>query len=115
MKHSADFPSPSRVRAAAFSVLLSLVLPRARAETGISYKYEDYREAGGRIAVQTQGALIEQGIGTEMRVKFEGVIDAIAGATPNGQPAPAGSNQVPLSTLHERRKAWSADFSRQFP
>jgi hypothetical protein len=49
-----------------------------------------------------------------MHLKVEGVIDAIAGATPNGQPAPAGSDQVPLSNLTERRKAWSATFSRQF-
>jgi hypothetical protein len=42
------------------------------------------------------------------------VIDAIAGATPNGQPAPAGSDQVPLSKLTERRKAWNAVFSHQF-
>jgi hypothetical protein len=115
MKLSADFPRQSRVRATAVSLLLALSLPRARAENGISYKYEDYREAGGRIGVQTQGALIEQSLGTEMRLKLEGVIDAIAGATPDGRPAPAGTDQVPLSELHERRKAWSAEFSRQFP
>jgi hypothetical protein len=45
---------------------------------------------------------------------FEGVLDAITGATPTGQPAPAGSDQVPLSKLTDRRKAWNADFSRQF-
>src|ERR1051326_8474954 len=115
MKLSAEFPRQSHVRAAAFSLLITLSMPRARAEGSISYKYEDYREAGGRINVQTQGAQIEQTLGTEMRLKLEGVIDAIAGATPDGRPAPAGSNQVPLTPLHERRKAWSAEFSRQFP
>lgn len=115
MKHPADFPRQSRTRAAALSIFLVFLLPRLRAENGISYKYEDYREAGGRIAVQTQGAMIEQGLGTEMKLKLEGVIDAIAGATPDGRPAPAGSDQVPLSQLHERRKAWSAEFSRQLP
>jgi hypothetical protein len=49
-----------------------------------------------------------------MQVKVSGVIDAIAGATPNGQPAPAGSDQVVLTQMHDRRKAWNADFSRQF-
>ncbi len=94
---------------------LVLLSPRlARAEDFLSYKYEDYREAGGRIAVQTQSALIEQDLGTEMHVKLQGVIDAIAGATPTGQPAPAGSDQVVLTQLRDRRKAWSADFSRQF-
>ena len=49
-----------------------------------------------------------------MHLKLSGLIDAITGATPSGQPAPTGSDQVPLSTIHERRKAWNADFSRQF-
>jgi len=98
MKHPADFPRQSRIRAAAFSLLLALSLPRVRAENGISYKYEDYREAGGRIAVQTQGALIEQSLGTEMKLKLEGVIDAIAGATPDGRPAPPGATRCRFPT-----------------
>jgi len=97
------------------AAILALVAPRgARAEHSVTYKYEDYREAGGRIAVETQSALIEQDLGTDFRVKLEGVLDAITGATPSGQPAPAGSDQVPLSQLHDRRKAWSIDFARQF-
>jgi Protein of unknown function (DUF3570) len=99
-------------------VLLSSLLlaaPRpARAEDSISYKYEDYREAGGRIAVQTQAADLETDFGTDMHFQVEGVTDAIAGATPNGQPAPAGSNQVVLSDMEDHRKAWNADLSRQF-
>jgi Protein of unknown function (DUF3570) len=115
MKLSADFLSPaSQARGAAIAAVLFLLVPRARADSGVSYKYQDYREAGGRVGVQTQGALIEHEFGTAMKLKLEGVIDAIAGATPTGQPAPAGSDQVPLSQLTERRKAWSADFSRQF-
>jgi hypothetical protein len=95
---------------------LSLASPRLGwAEGSVSYKYSDYREAAGRVAVQTQNALIEQDLGTEMHFKLQGVVDAIAGATPNGQPAPAGSDQVVLAQLYERRKAWNADFSRQFP
>jgi hypothetical protein len=95
---------------------LVLMCPRlARAEDFLSYKYEDYRETGGRIAVQTQSALIEQDLGTDMQLKLQGTIDAIAGATPNGQPAPTGSDQVVLTQLHDHRKAWNLDFSRQFP
>ena len=95
---------------------LLLLHPRAaRAEGSLSYKYEDYRESDGRIAVKTQNALVEQDFGTDMHLKVVGVIDAIAGATPNGQPAPAGSDQVVLAQLSERRKAWNADFSLQFP
>ena len=95
---------------------LALMAPRVlRADSAISYKYEDYREAGGRIAVQTQSALVDQDIGPDLHLKLQGVIDAIAGATPNGQPAPAGSDQVVLTEMHERRKAWEADLARQFP
>ena len=103
-------------RAALLASLLALLAPRAiRAENSVHYKYEDYRESGGRVAVQTQGAVVEQDFGTAMHLKVEGVLDAIAGATPNGQPAKAGSDQVVLSYLTERRKAWDATFSRQFP
>ncbi len=104
-----------RPNAALLLTGLTLALPRSgRAEDALSYKYEDYRESGGRIAVQTQSAHLEKDIGTDAKVKIDGVIDAIAGATPNGQPAPAGSDQVVLSRMTERRKAWNAEFSRQF-
>jgi hypothetical protein len=106
-----------KFRALFVATFLACLAPRAaRAENSISYKYEDYIEAGGRIAVQTRGAYIEQDLGTEMHLKFQGIVDAITGATPTGAPAPAGSDQVDLTELHpERRKSWNADLSRQFP
>jgi len=85
-----------------------------RADSTVRYKYEDYREAGGRMAIKTQTALLQQSFGPDTAVKVTGVIDAIAGATPNGQPAPAGSDQVVLTQMHDRRKAWTADASHQF-
>ena len=107
--------SPRTSHALLLSGLLVWLAPRvARAENSLSYKYESYRESGGRIAVQTRGAVVEQDLGTEMHLKLDGVLDAITGATPTGVPAPAGSNQVDTTELHpERRKAWNADFSRQ--
>ncbi len=113
MKNSAPLHS---TRAFALAVLLAWLAPRAaRAENSVAFKHSDYREADGRITVKTQGAYIEKDLGTDMHLKFEGILDAITGATPSGQPAPAGSDQVPLSQLHERRKAWNSVFSRQFP
>ena len=99
-----------------FALWLLLTNPRpARAEGDLSYKYEDYSESGGRIGVKTDGIYVSQDLGPDMHVQAEGVIDAIAGATPNGQPAPAGSDQVVLTEMHDRRKAWNTTFSRQFP
>ncbi|MEY2879159.1 MAG: hypothetical protein RLZZ15_1539 [Verrucomicrobiota bacterium] len=103
-------------RVVALSALLVWLAPRAaRAENSLAYKYEDYRESGGRIAVQTQGAHLEQDLGPAMHFKFEGILDTIAGATPSGQPAPAGSTQVVNTLLrYERRKSWDANLARQF-
>lgn len=105
----------SRILGFLLAVWLAVVSPRpARAENSLNYKFEDYREADGRVAVQSQGALIDQDLGPVMHLRLQGVIDAITGATPSGQPAPAGSDQVVLKPIDDRRKAWGADFSRQF-
>lgn len=65
--------------------------------------------------MKTDGIFVSQDLGPDMHVQAEGVLDAIAGATPNGQPAPAGSDQVVLTEMHDRRKAWNTTLSRQFP
>ncbi len=105
-----------RSRALLLSALLAWLAPRAaRAEESVRYKYQDYQEMGGRISVRVHGAAVEKDFGTATRLKVEGVVDAIAGATPNGQPAPAGSDEVPLAKLTDRRKAWNAALSHQFP
>jgi len=85
----------------------------ARAEDTISYKYQDYQEADGRIGVQVHSALLEKSIGATMNVKVTGIMDTIAGATPTGEPATTLGGQVPLSQLEEERKAWTLDFSKQ--
>ena len=108
--------SPTSPRVLFVAAVLAWLTPTgAHADDGLSYKYEDYRESGGRIGVKTQGAYLEQHLGLDTVVKAQGILDAIAGATPNGQPAPEGSDQVPLTEMHERRKAWNLDVSRQFP
>lgn len=94
---------------------LILLSPRpGRAETTTAYKYQDYHESGGRISVRAHYGLIEQTFGTEARLKITGVIDTITGATPTGEPANPATGQVPLVVINDRRKAWTADFSRQF-
>ena len=108
-------PLPATLPAALAAIILALCQPRpARADGGITYEYQDYRESGGRIDVRSQGSQAEQDIGTDVRLVVGGVLDAITGATPTGAPAPAGSDQVPVSQLTDRRKAWNASLSDQF-
>ncbi|HWA24323.1 MAG TPA: DUF3570 domain-containing protein [Lacunisphaera sp.] len=103
------------VPAATLSTALLLLAPRpARAETTTAYKYQDYHESGGRISVRAHYGLVEQTIGPEARLKITGVIDTISGATPTGEPADPTTGQVPLTTIDDRREAWTADYSRQF-
>lgn len=106
-------PSPQTVLLLAAWCFLQV--RASRAEGGIAYKYADYRESSDRITVKSHYGLVEQAIGTDMRLKLTGVLDAIAGATPTGQPPDAPGGPVPLSNIHDRRKAWSAEFFRQFP
>jgi hypothetical protein len=109
-------PLPRSVRVGAFIACWFFTQVRAvKAENSLSYKYVDYRESGDRMAVESQYGLLEQDLGADMRLKLQGVIDSIAGATPTGQPPKTPGGPVPLSHLTDRRKAWSADLSRQFP
>ncbi len=94
--------------------LLILLSPRARGEDSLSYKYQDYREEDGRISVRVNSALAEVDLGLATHLKVLGIIDAIAGATPTGEPPPTPDGQVPLSHMEDERRAWSADLSHQF-
>ncbi len=104
----------SRVGAYFLVGVMVLCRPRAvKAENSLAYEYEDYTEPNGRVGVTTQSARLDQDLGTDMHVALSGVVDAIAGATPSGQPAEAGSDQVALAETRDYRKAWEADLSRQ--
>jgi len=92
-----------------------LQLRPGRAENSVTYKYVDYREADDRMVVESQYGMVELDVGPDMHAKLTGVIDALAGATPTGQPPAVPGGPVPLSTLSDRRKAWSLDFTREFP
>jgi hypothetical protein len=94
--------------------ILALVRPRpARAEDSATYLFQDYQEANGRIGVKSSTAQIDQDLGTDLHLSLGGVTDTIVGATPTGQPALAGTDQVVLSELHDYRKAWNGQFSDQ--
>jgi len=97
----------------AAAVSLWLARPAARGDGSVAYKFENYREEDGRITVETQSSTVDQDLGPVTHLSLMGTIDAVSGATPTGAPAPAGSDQVVLTQIHERRKAWSGDLSRQ--
>lgn len=108
--------SPGRPAALSFALLLLLASPRpaARADDAFAYKIVDYRETGGRVDVLTQVASADQDIGPDFHIGVTLINDAISGASPTGVRAPAGSDQVPLETLTDHRKAWEVDLARQF-
>ena len=96
-------------------LLLELAQPRsARAEDFVSYKFQDYRESGGRIAVRVHGAMIEKDFGTATTLKVHGIVDTITGATPTGEPERTPGAGVPLTNIDEERKAWGVDLSHRF-
>lgn len=99
-----------------FSLLLILAIHRpARAEESVSYKFQYYGERDGRIIIRSHYAFIEKDLSPDTRIRVQGVVDAISGASPTGQPAPAGSSQVPLATLTDERLAGLVDLAHQFP
>jgi len=113
MPHRSSFRS--LCPALLLAILLQLLAPRSgRAETVTAYKFQDYQESSGRIKVQAHYGLIEQTLGVEAKLKITAVQDTISGATPTGEPADPATGQVPLSQMHDRRRAWTADYSRQF-
>jgi hypothetical protein len=102
---------PGALLAAALA--LSMPRPTARAEDSIAYIYENYREEDGRITVVTESSSVNEDVATYGHIQLSGTIDAVAGATPTGRPAPPGSDQVALAQIETRRKAWNGDYSEQ--
>jgi hypothetical protein len=98
----------------AAALALSMPRPSARADDSVAYKYENYREEDGRITVVTESGSVNEDVATYGHIQLSGTIDAVAGATPTGRPAPPGSDQVPLTDIYSRRKAWNGDYSEQF-
>ena len=95
------------------SLALILSRPAARGADSVDFKYENYREKDGRITVVTESSSVNEDVAAYGHIQLTGTIDAVAGATPTGQPAAPGTQQVPLTEIHTRRKAWSGDYSEQ--
>ena len=63
--------------------------------------------------MRTQVLDAGQGIDADTQLGLVLTNGMIAGASPTGIPAPAGSGQVPLARLSDHRKEWEADLARQ--
>jgi Protein of unknown function (DUF3570) len=111
--HLGDTAANSRWPALLLALALHCVQSlRARAEDTVQYRYEDYKEDGGRVRVHTQTSYFETDFNPRVAVKGEFVYDAISGATPTGAPPTTGGNQVPLVELHDQR--YSANLGADF-
>src|SRR5258708_19320656 len=87
-------------------LLLAICLPRkASAENTLSYKWQRYDESGDRMRITTQSGMLDAQLPAELRFKLSGVVDAIAGASPTGQAAPAGSDQLPAAHFTHHSQA----------
>jgi len=105
----------SSARAFVIACVLLLSQPRsARAEDSLTFKAQSWQEDNNRIRVDSQYAQVEKDLGTDTHIKVMGLIDSIAGATPTGE-KPATGQPVPQVQMEDRRKAWNADLSHQFP
>lgn len=98
------------------AVVLFLVLPRpaGAAEGSLQFKTQRYQETGNRITVDSHYAMAELELDAATRLRARGVLDTITGQTPTGAPAPAGSDQVPLASLEDERRAVVVDVARVF-
>jgi hypothetical protein len=112
MRRHARKPIPPPALLAA-ALALFAARPPARAEDSIAYNFENYREEDGRITVETESSQLDQDLPFSGHISLTGTIDAVSGATPSGRPAPEGSDQVVLTEIHTRRKAWSGAYSEQ--
>jgi hypothetical protein len=109
--------------------LFSLHAVQARGENTAGYRYENYKEGGDRINIETQSGLFEIAPKSWLTLKTDVVYDAISGATPTGAPPPASitnwvtdpsgnpppgasSTSVPLSPMTDER--WAGSIAATF-
>lgn len=97
-------------RAVGLALLITLLQTKgARAEDSVNYKYQHYLEDADRILVKAHYLAGQKTFGHHFELKAMGLVDSISGATPTGQPAPEGSDQVPLTQMEDERKAVTVD------
>jgi Protein of unknown function (DUF3570) len=105
--------------------LYLLQLNRALAEDHVDYRYENYREDGGRMGVDTHALLFGVNLMPWLSLQGEAVYDGISGATPTGAPPatdikvpfpPPGpyNSTVPLTHMQDKRYAGNIEPTLSF-
>jgi len=88
--------SPLTSLCGAFAVFLYSSARIVRGENqGVGYRFESYREEGGRIAVETHSGNFEVQPKSWLTLSGDVVYDAISGTTPTGSPPPSTITFVP--------------------
>ena len=75
------FPQP-RLIALSLWLVLFAVPGRTKAEDRADYRYEDYKEADGRVHIQTHGAYFDVALRPWLSFQGNYIYDSISGATP---------------------------------
>lgn len=89
----------------ALSCLLMLFpIRRAAAENRAEYRYEDYREDGDRMNVQTHSVWFEYELHQKVTARGSYTHDALSGATPTGGPGMPGGKYESVY-IHDARNA----------
>ena len=105
--------------------LYLLQLNSALAEDHVDYRYENYREDGGRMGVDTHAVLFGLQLMPWLSLQGEAVYDGISGATPTGAPPaidikvpfpPPGPyhSTVPLTHMEDKRYAGNIEATMSF-
>lgn len=85
--------------------LLLLKPRRALAQGRVEYRYEDYREDGNRMDVQTHTAWFEYALHEKVTARGSFTRDALAGATPTGGPGEPGGPGYEWVNMRDLRNA----------
>lgn len=94
-----------RLMALSLWLLLFAIPARTKAESRLDYRYEDYKEVGGRIHIQTHGAYFDIAPNSWLSVQGNYINDAISGATPTGAPTLHGESKFATTQIEDLRRA----------
>ena len=100
----AALPQPRLVVLSLWLVLFATP-GRTKAEDRADYRYEDYKEADGRVHIQTHGAYFDVALRPWLNVQGNYIYDAISGATPTGAPSLHGEPDFATVPVSDIRRA----------